>query len=223
MFNPIIISIVVATFVDIAGHNNTYTTKFAGSQVYERSNTISDTCFTAIRKLTESNNEEDMVINEYLLETLSPIRSNYKKINSIEVWTSVVSKDIFESTEGGEVVFYYTNNVLEKIINRNYGETYQELTEYYFLNEELSFVVERSCKYNRPLYYDSLTMIELNDTEVFDVEKSIYSENRSYFDKKKLIHQINSEDCGAPFSESYLEEEELRIKSNLQSILKFEK
>ena len=66
-------------------------------------------------------------------------------------------------------------------------------------------------------------MIELNDTEVFDVEKSIYSENRSYFEKEKLIHQINSEDCGAPFSESYLEKEELRIKSNLQNILKLEK
>lgn len=217
MFNQFIIIIVASTF---AFSNNFYSNEIPHLKSNEQINPITDSCFTATKKLTESNKEEDLMINEYLKDELLPIRKNYKRINSIEKWTSVVSKDIFESAEGGEVAFYYLDNLLEKIIVRNYGETYQNLIEYYFLEKEISFIIERTCRYNRPLYYDSLTMIAMNDTETFDLEKSIYNEKRSYFDNSKLIHQVNSEDCGAPFSETYLKEEDLRIRIDLANFLK---
>ena len=171
-------------------------------------------------ELKETFNEEDLPSNEYLNEILEPIRSNFKKINSITKWTTIKTKDIWETTEGGEAKFYYLNGQLEKIISRNYGETFQLLTEYYLLNGQLSFVFEKLHKYNRPIYHDSTAMKEMNDTEIFDIEKSDIIEDRSYFDKGKLLHQISSGDCGAPFSNDYLLKEEMRIIGDFNKLIK---
>ncbi|TDS50823.1 hypothetical protein C8P70_1496 [Myroides indicus] len=54
------------------------------------------------------------------------------------------------------------------------------------------------------MYYDEMSMKENNDTEAFDFDKSKIMEDRSYFDNRKLIHQINNQDCGSSFSEDYL-------------------
>ena len=154
---------------------------------------------------------EDTAYNEYLVETLKPIRDNFKRINSIAKWTSTIKKELDESTEGGEATFYYSNGNLEKIVTRHFGETFQQLTEYYLLNNQLSFVFEKSYKYNRPIYYDSTTMKENKDNESFDFDKSEIIEDRSYFEKGKLIHQVNNQDCGSPFAKDYLLDEQKRL------------
>lgn len=161
--------------------------------------------------LKETFQNEDTVYNEYLADKLKPIRENFKRINSILKWTSLFKKEIDESTEGGEAKFYYTKGNLEKIVTRNFGETFQQLTEYYLLNRQLSFVFEKSLVYNRPIYYDSTSMEDNNDNEAFDSEKSKIIEDRSYFEKGKLIHQVNNQDCGSPFAEDYLIEEQQRL------------
>ncbi len=63
-------------------------------------------------------------------------------------------------------------------------------------------------------------MKENNDTESFDFEKSEIEENRNYFEKGKLLHAINSLDCGAPFSSDYIAEEEKRFSESFQKLLK---
>jgi hypothetical protein len=171
---------------------------------------------TAILK--ETFQQEDTAYNEYLAGRLKPIRENFKRINSISKWTSVDKKELDESTEGGEATFYYSNNVLEKIVTRHFGETFQQLTEYYLLNEQLSFVFEKSYKYNRPIYYDSTSMKENNDNQAFDFEKSEITEDRSYFDKGKLIHQVNNQDCGSPFANDYLLSEQKRITADIDKL-----
>lgn len=108
---------------------------------------------TAILK--ETFQLEDTAYNEYLTERLKPIRKNFKRINSIAKWTSTYNKELDESTEGGEATCYFSDGVLEKIVTRHFGETFQQLTEYYLLNGQLSFVFEKSYKYNRPIYFDS--------------------------------------------------------------------
>ena len=130
-------------------------------------------------ELKETFNQEDLPVNEYLTEKLKPIRANFKRINSIAKWTIIKTKDIWETTEGGEAKFYYLNGQLEKITTRHFGETFQLLAEYYLLKGQLSFVFEKSYKYNRPFYHNSTAM---NDTETFDFEKSEIIEDRSYFD-----------------------------------------
>jgi hypothetical protein len=173
-------------------------------------------------KITESKNKIDNPVNEFLTEKLKPIRNNYKKINSIKTdnWSSIQTKSLDGITEGGEATFYYLNSELCKIVSKEYGETFQVLTEYYFLNKNLSFVFEKTLKYNRPIYYDKKRMKENNDTELFDIKKSEIIEDRNYFENGTLIHQLNSEDCGAPMSEEYLKEEQKRILDDYEMIMK---
>lgn len=58
----------------------------------------------------------------------------------------------------------------------------------------MSFVFERSYKYNRPFYYDSTAMKKNDDSEVFDFSKSSIEAIRSYFENETLIHQIKQPD-----------------------------
>jgi len=171
-------------------------------------------------ELNETFNEEDIPVNEYLNERLKPIRANFKRINSIVNWTSIKTKDIEVTTERGEAKFYYLKGQLEKISSRHFGETFQLLTEYYLNNGQLSFVFEKAYKYNRPIYHDSAAMIEMNDTETFNFEKSEIIEVRNYFDIGKLLHQINNQDFGSPFEEKYRHGEEKRIKTNFEKLIK---
>jgi hypothetical protein len=169
--------------------------------------------------LAESHNEQDLVLNDYMKEQLAPIRANFKRINSIDEWSLVLQKDLYQSTEGGYVCFYYFNDQIEKIVERNFGESGQNLTEFYLLNGELSFVLERSYNYNRPLFYDSTSMKENNDTEAFDFEQSEIMEDRSYFIKGKMVHAVVSGDCGSPFNQEYLNEEGKRLKSEMKKLI----
>ncbi len=173
-------------------------------------------------ELKETFNQEDLPVNEYLTEKLNPIRTNFKRINSIASWTTIKTNDIWETTEGGKAKFYYLNGQLEKITTRHFGDTFQLLTEYYLLNKQLSFVFAKLYKYNRPMYYDSKSMKENNDTETFDFEKSEIIEDRSYFENGKLLHQLNNQDCGSPFENDYLLEEQKRIKTDYEKLLKLE-
>lgn len=170
-------------------------------------------------QLRETFNEEDLPVNEYLTERLKPIRENFKRINSFTNWTFIDTKELWETTEGGEVKYYYQNGQLEKIVTRHFGETFQQLNEYYLMNGQLSFVFEKTYKYNRPMYYDTTAMKENNDTEAFDFEKSEIVEDRSYFENGKLLHQLNNQDCGSPFADDYLLEEQKRIKTDFEKLL----
>lgn len=63
-------------------------------------------------------------------------------------------------------------------------------------------------------------MKQFDDDQVFDFDKSEIVEERSYFEKGELIHQLNNQDCGSPFSEDYLHEEQLRILKQFNDLLK---
>lgn len=172
--------------------------------------------------LKESLKEEDEVVNEYLTESLKPIRENFKRINSKTNWTKIDTIDVWESTEGGFAIFFYSNDSVEKIITRHFGEMGQSISEYYNLNNQLSFVFEKRLDYNRPFYWDSVRMEEFDDDQVFDFDKSEIVEERSYFENNKLLHQLNNQDCGSPFSDDYLLEEQKRILEEYKYLLKLE-
>ncbi|MBL7742033.1 MAG: hypothetical protein JNN00_01035 [Chitinophagaceae bacterium] len=174
-------------------------------------------------KLKEASNEADLPVNEYLTEKLKPIRENFKRINSTTKWDSIETQELWETTEGGEAKFYYQNGQLEKIATRLFGETFQQFTEYYLLNGQLSFVFEKSYKYNRPMYYDSAAMKENNDTEAFDFGKAGIMEDRSYFANGQLLHRVNNQNRSSPFSEDYLLEEQKRIKNEFEKLISLKK
>jgi hypothetical protein len=177
-----------------------------------------DTTHSDTVVLNETFQQEDTTYNEYLVDRLKPIRKNFKRINSISRWTSTYKKELGESTEGGEATCYFSDGVLEKIVTRHFGKTFQQLTEYYLLNGQLSFVFEKSYNYNRPIYYDSSSMKENKDNQMFDFERSEIVEDRSYFEKGKLIHQVNNQDCGSPLAEDYLFEEQKRLTTDFDKL-----
>lgn len=170
-------------------------------------------------ELKECSHEEDVINNDYLKEELVSIRQNFKRINSIDKWESISTKELWESTEGGQVNYYYGKQGLEKIVARQFGETGQVLIEYYLLKDKLSFVFQKSYRYNRPLFYDSASMKMNDDNQVFDFELSEIIEDRSYFKNGKLLHQINSQDCGAPFSDEYLQDEQKRLMIEFEKLI----
>jgi len=169
--------------------------------------------------LPETVGEEDMPANEYLAAQLKPIRANFKRINSTTHWDRKKEVTLTETGEGGYAIYYYRNGKLEKIISRQFGETFQQLNEYYLLKGKLSFVLERSYHYNRPIYYDSTAMKAGNDNQAFIIDQSEIEENRSYFDRGKLLHLVNNQDCGAPFASDYLKEEQQRIQADYRRLL----
>ncbi len=133
------------------------------------------------------------ITKEDLTEELKPARENFKRINSIEKWTSTRKKDLEETTEGGEADYCYLDGTLEKIVMRQFGETFQKITEFYMLEGKPSFVFEKEYEYNRPIYWDSTAMKENGDNQIWDAEKSKITETRNYFKQGKLIHQEESE------------------------------
>lgn len=74
-------------------------------------------------KKGEAYNEKDTTGNKSLKNRIKPIQANFKRINSVTKWTAVKKKDIEgESAEGGEATFYYTDEGLQKVIAKHYGE-----------------------------------------------------------------------------------------------------
>jgi hypothetical protein len=123
---------------------------------------------------------------------IKAIRENFNRINGITKWSREINKELHETLEGGEATAYVLNGAIAKIATRQYGETFQVVTEYYIQNGQLSFVYEKLLQYNRPMYYDSASMKENKDTEVFDLKKAKVLEKRSYFENNTLFHQATS-------------------------------
>lgn len=149
--------------------------------------------------LQEAFNETDVAVNGDLTGKLKPIRENFKNVNSISDWDSIQTK-VITATE--KVKFYYSNKRLQKVIDRSGEGINQELTEYYLLRGELSFVYEK--------YFDK------SDHS----EKPEVIETKYYFEKGKLLYMVNSRDRGALYANEYLLNEENRLKRKLEQLMK---
>ncbi len=153
-------------------------------------------------------------------KSISVIRKNFQKINAIEKWTRIEEKELWDSAEGGIAKLHYQGDSLRKITADHFGESGKLLNEYYLLNGELSFVFERVYQYNRPIYWDSLTMKEMNDDQVFDLDKSEITERRCYFESGKLIRYLDSKEKGKVFSDDFLIKEQNSLLETFEKFLK---
>jgi hypothetical protein len=128
-----------------------------------------------------------------IISKLKPIIENYTEIDARRIWSDTVAIELNETSEGGQVTYYYFEGRLEKIITQSFGETFQKITSYYLMDGQLSFVNEKIWQYNRPIYYDKEMMEEGGDSEYFDFNKSTVTEVTSYFEKNKPIHWVAGE------------------------------
>jgi hypothetical protein len=135
------------------------------------------------------------ILQEDTLVSLEPIKENYKRIDSIQVWDTILVREFRESADGGYSNYYYKNSVLEKVIRRDFGESSRSLTEYYLSDNLLSFVYNQIYEYNVPYYVDSLFYVNNGvDGELFDEEKYKIIEFKSYFKGGFLINESNNLD-----------------------------
>ncbi len=168
--------------------------------------------------LHQANSTSDTAYQEYMAERLKPIRANTTRINDINEWTAIDKRRVDGTTEGGSAEYYFIKDTLLKITAIYFGETGKITSDFYTRNSELSFVLEKSYKYNRPITWDSTAMKENHDTEVFDGDSSEVMVDESYFENGVLIRQVNNQDCGSPFAEDYLKEEQVRLKAEFQKL-----
>lgn len=163
---------------------------------------------------------KDTALPNALIKRLKPIRENFKRINAITKWSKVDTAYPGNALEGSEARLYYCNGKMEKITARYLGETYQQIDEYYLLNGNLSFVFEKTYRYNRPIYYDSATMKAAQDTVGFDFDKSTIIEARSYFENGRLFYRLNNKNNPSAITIGYLLQEQKRILADFERLKK---
>lgn len=182
-----------------------------------------DSLYSDTGQLRKQDFEEDTIKKENSKDSLISIKNNFKRINAIKKWTIKTTDEAFQSSEGGETKFYYHDKKLEKIATVQFGEMFQMRTEYYLLNNQLSFILERLYRYNRPIYYDATAQKENNDSEAFDLKKSTIIETRSYFEDGKLIQQTSTDSKLKDEQKQHLTEEQKRIKGDFEKLIKLAK
>jgi len=148
-------------------------------------------CSTKV-EVTDVVDDNDSIINTGLKEDtpilLIPIQENYQRIDAIDKWDSIIERETHETVEGGYINFYYKNAILEKIVRRNFAETGNVLSEYYFFDDKISFAYDKIYQYNVPYFIDSRFYIETGlEGEVFDIEKTRYVEFQNYFKGDSLV------------------------------------
>jgi len=173
--------------------------------------------------LHETFKEDDYFLRERETnQKYQKIRENFKRINSITDWVHIDKRELNIASDGGEVRYYYSKKGLEKIVTRHFGETYQVLIEYYLLDQELFYVLEKIFGYNRPYYWDETQLAETIDKQIIDEYTEIQLD-RSYFADREILHKFETGDCGAPFARDYMEEEQLRLLTNFNYLMNLEK
>ena len=158
--------------------------------------------------LTESQQSETLIENNQNSD-IKLIQANFKRINTIGKWSKITQYETDDSADGGYINYYYNNDKLEKIVVRKFGESGQYLAEYYLLKAKLSFVFEKDLKYNVPYY---LKEFNYDDSEII--------EDRFYYLNNKLITYKSNQDDGAPFSDSFIKNEEKRVLKEFNQLLK---
>jgi hypothetical protein len=141
---------------------------------------------------------------EYLGEYLNPIRIKLKKFDSISSWTAIDKRGINTDSTNGVGEFYFLHGNLKKIVQIQLSKNTRRETEFYLDNDSLFFVFEKTI--------DSLEL--KNDPEFFEP----YLDS-IFFRKGELIRIIANMDCGAPFSEDYRLEEQIRLENELNILI----
>lgn len=111
------------------------------------------------------------------------IKKNYSRINAIKNWTKVDEVADYKAFDEGldnKVTLFYTADKLEKIKVILYRETFKKETQYYFLNNELSLVIDNLSSYQKP--YQTKNAKVLTD--------------KLYFKSGKLLYLIKEQDSG---------------------------
>lgn len=105
------------------------------------------------------------------------IRKEYARIKSDSGKYRIVHQDVWgESAEGGEIVRHLDGKQLMELVATFYGETGNNVTEYYFSGGKLFFCYQRLTIYTKPMSGIARKVVE----------------NRYYLNNLKLIRWLKS-------------------------------
>ena len=141
-------------------------------------------------------------------------------------WDSVSVIDVFESTEGGSISYYFLGGKVLKIQISDYWESAQTQTRYYIKDTSVIYFSHFEYLYNAPMYIDLEGIIKMRleedsalnpltiDTnqvvadsgyEPWDFDKSKVNGSECFFKDGELQLQIIKHEFGEP-EESYLDD-----------------
>ena len=125
--------------------------------------------------------------------TLETIRANYSHIQQNLKSYRVTSTNIpGESTEAGVGLAYYEGRQVKLIEITRFGETGKYCVQYYFNQDQVFFALETEYTYNRPIYWNKKAAHEVDDSEVFNMQKTTRQESRYYFQHEQLISWLDN-------------------------------
>jgi hypothetical protein len=135
------------------------------------------------------------------------IKKEFKLINSDKTLKEVVldAEDFLENAPDGGATLtgYFKNNKIKKIVSWIGLSIGNEMTEYYFQNEQLIFVYKK---------FDSFIVDEKNQELDHTKMKTSFS-GRYYFQGNKMINRITTGD--KPFGNDSIDsEKELLMEAN---------
>jgi hypothetical protein len=112
---------------------------------------------------------DDNVETENYVQTV--IRPNFQRINKVTDWAWKEEKESWDlSLEGAMLTYFYSVGGLEKMAGKIFGESYNTVIEYYFLDGHLSFVYDRTKRYTKYFLDDD-----------FDPDKDFTLEERRWY------------------------------------------
>ena len=111
---------------------------------------------------------------------ITQIRKDFTNTNAVKNYVIKEVEDSEQSTDGGVVKYYFQNGVVKKIVAEYFGESGNNLTEYYIKNGKVYFIFDKTEKYNVPYYVDSkwYKENEIKNGEIFDKRKSKFFEGK---------------------------------------------
>lgn len=147
----------------------------------------------------------DTTYQEFMGETIRPIREKLKPLSSRQEWTAVDKRKIETEKGSGAAVYYFLNGELRKIRLLQKSDSTDRFVEYYLEENNLFFVFERQTDNYKlkknPEFYEPF-------------------EDSLFFEKGELIRIKSNMDCGAPFAADYRKEERDRLNSEFLRLKK---
>jgi hypothetical protein len=137
-----------------------------------------------------------------LPQSLKNMYSDFEKISRRRFDDTLV-KGFAHPLGIGRTLFYYDNKDLQKISCRTLTETSQFLTEFYLKNGQLFLVRERSCLYDRPIGYDSVSIVHNHEMD-FSPEKHGIQETIDFFQGDALLRSMPLKEKGIYRGKIYL-------------------
>jgi hypothetical protein len=125
------------------------------------------------------------------------------------------------ATEGVEAkAFRDLKGELKLIRTISYGEMGKLLSEYYFQNKQLVFVLVIDQRYNAPMYLDEKAAKELGIAP-FDSNKTVVTEDRYYFNQDRLIRWLdNKKRSIAPTQPAFVAQGKAILQASQQLVSK---